>query len=78
MRSFAGNRWPRTEVAGMMKSDGETLEAMAEIYPEAQRFLEVHNALSTLKSSRFEVDPDGRARCYVQPFGTLTGRNAPP
>jgi DNA polymerase I len=78
VRSFAGNRWPRTEVAGMMKSDGETLEAMAEIYPEAQRFLDVHNALSTLKSSRFEVDPDGRARCYVQPFGTLTGRNAPP
>ena len=76
--SFAGNRWPRTQAAGVLRSDEETLEQMAEIYPEAGRYLELHRTLSTLKSSRFEIDPDGRSRCYVHPFKTLTGRNAPP
>jgi hypothetical protein len=78
VRSFAGNRWPRTAISGAFKSDGETLKAMANLYPEAGRFYDLHSALSTLKSSRFRVDPDGRSRCYVHPFKTLTGRNAPP
>jgi DNA polymerase I len=68
--------WPLTET-GRPRTDNETLEDLAKIYPQVQILHECMRTLNVLKNSKLKVWPDGRSRCWLNPFGSDTGRNQP-
>ncbi len=84
-------RWPTTK-SGMYATDIETLEKLSGIHPLAKSLLSVKRKMTCIKYLTVEEKNDvlakrklrtsisslGRIHCYVNPFGTTTGRNAPP
>jgi DNA polymerase-1 len=67
--------WPRT-TAGLELND-ETFKDMAERYPKLQPLRQLRQALDILRLADLPVGRDGRNRCLMSPFGTITGRCAP-
>lgn len=86
-----GAQWPTTK-SGMYATDMETLEKLASVHPFVKALLSVKRKMSCIKYLTVEEKKDvlakrklrtsisslGRIHCYVNPFGTTTGRNAPP
>jgi DNA polymerase-1 len=68
--------WPRTP-KGRLKSDDDTLRAMALAYPILNPLRELRATLSTMKHWTLAVGADGRNRTSLRPFTTQTARNAP-
>ncbi len=69
-------RWPRTE-SGIPAQDDDTWKAMAALYPQLNNLRELVSTLGKMKLTDLAVGTDGRNRCWLNPFGSATGRNQP-
>ena len=79
------SRWPTSEKTGGFKKDEETLEKFrhiteVEALHQTNKLLQNLTWFSNYESSRFKdsMGSDGILRPFFGPFGTQTGRNAPP
>jgi hypothetical protein len=63
--------------SGRPALDRNTFKKMAERYPEIEPIRDLRGLLSQLKFFDLPVGDDGRTRCDVYTFSTITGRNAP-
>lgn len=80
------DKFPVSGKTKKFKKDDDTLEFFGGKYPIFEEFRQVKKALNQLKWYRPEALPDfinnvgsdNRLRCYFNPYGTQTGRNAPP
>jgi hypothetical protein len=71
-----GIAWPRLPSGELALDDG-TFRDMAASHPELQPLRQLRQALAMLHLADLPVGPDGRNRCLLSPFGTITGRCAP-
>jgi hypothetical protein len=71
-----GMSWPRLP-SGELALDDDTFKDMAEAFPALQPLRQLRQALATLHLADLPVGTDGRNRCLMSPFGTITGRCAP-
>ena len=71
-----GIDWPLTTTGRQDLSD-ETWRDMARLHPQVRSLRELRSTLSTFDPSALAVGRDGRNRAPLQPFSTITGRNAP-
>jgi hypothetical protein len=86
-RTFKGSRWeqyvasrklpwPRL-ASGKLSLHRDTFRRMGERFPEVGPIRALRGLLSQLRHFELPVGDDGRTRCGVHTFGTITGRNAP-
>ena len=68
--------WPVLPSGNLDLSD-ETFKGMARTNPELSELHELRNTLSKLKLSEISVGEDGRNRCLLSIYGSITGRNQP-
>lgn len=68
--------WPR-HPSGALALDREVFSDTAERYPELYPLHDLRATLAKMNRSGLEVGPDGRARCMLSPFASVTGRNQP-
>jgi hypothetical protein len=71
-----GIPWPRLWT-GELALDDDTFKDMAESYPALQPLRQLRQSLAMLHLADLPVGKDGRNRCLMSPFGTITGRCAP-
>lgn len=71
-----GIPWKRTE-EGNLSLDYETFKTMAQVYPQLEALKVLRHILGQLRLSEIPVGSDGRNRCLLSPFSSLTGRNYP-
>jgi hypothetical protein len=69
--------WPLTPKTRKPKLDEDTRKAMVALYPELEPFHQLKKTLGKMRIANMTVGPDGRNRPGLQPFQTITGRNAP-
>jgi hypothetical protein len=69
-------RWERLP-SGRLKLDEETFKAMSKIYPEIIPLRHLRDSLAKLRLNALQVGSDGRNRCLLSPFSSITGRNQP-
>ena len=53
------------------------LKSMIGTYPLLKLFYEDKRMIDAVKNLKLEIGSDGRNRCWLNPFGTKTGRNNP-
>ena len=53
------------------------LKSMIDTYPLLKVFYEDKRMIDAIKNLKLEIGSDGRNRCWLNPFGTKTGRNNP-
>jgi len=53
------------------------IKSMIETYPPLKDFYEYKRMIDAIKNPELEIGSDGRNRCWLNPFGTKTGRNNP-
>jgi hypothetical protein len=68
--------WPLTPT-GKLKTDAETLRAMAARCSAVAEFCHSKITLNQLKSFELSVGDDGRSRCMLSAFASKTSRNQP-
>jgi DNA polymerase family A len=71
--------WPRLE-SGKPAIDDETFKAMVERHRELaplRELRQLRKTLAGLRPTTIPVGRDGRARCILSPWGSLTSRNQP-
>jgi DNA polymerase I len=72
------DEWPRTP-SGLLSTDNdEVFEPMAQRYPYLEPLRQLRQTLNRLRSLSLTVGKDGRNRCSLMPFRSITGRNYPP
>ncbi len=71
------NQWPRTEW-GRLSVQDDTFKIMTNRYPELEPLRQVRSMLTQLRELKLTVGSDGRNRCSLAPFRSVTGRNYPP
>jgi hypothetical protein len=71
-----GLAWPRLE-SGELELTDEAFKDLATAHPELQPLHQLRQAMATLRFADLPVGRDGRNRCLLSPFGTITGRCAP-
>jgi hypothetical protein len=71
-----GIPWPRRKT-GELEINDDTFRDQAESYPVLQPLRQLRQALDMLHLADLPVGSDGRNRCLMSPFGTITGRCAP-
>lgn len=71
-----GIPWPRHKT-GELELNDDTFADMADAHPVLQPLRQLRQALGTLRLTDLPVGRDGRNRCLMSPFGTITGRCAP-
>jgi hypothetical protein len=69
-------RWPRLD-SGRLRLDEETFKLMAQLYPVLQPLRSLRDSLAKLRLNALQVGSDGRNRCLLSPFQSITGRNQP-
>ena len=69
--------WPLTPT-GLPSTETQVFARMAREYPETAALGELKLTLNQLDRYRLTVKADSRARSWLQPFGSKTGRNQPP
>ncbi len=72
-----GVPWPQLQ-SGAPQLDRDAFQTMAEEFPEVRPIGELRTAMGQMKATNVIAGPDGRNRAWLGPFGTITGRNAPP
>jgi DNA polymerase I-like protein with 3'-5' exonuclease and polymerase domains len=72
----AGIKWPATET-GRLSTDDDTFREMTRRYPQIASLRELRVALAQMRHPKLAVGPDGRNRCLLSPFGSITSRNQP-
>ncbi|HSY66714.1 MAG TPA: DNA polymerase [Terriglobales bacterium] len=75
-RNGLANRWRRT-TTGMYTADDGYLEEMGEYFPIIEELRQLKKVVLQLQRHRFQAGADGRARCPLWPFSSITGRNQP-
>jgi DNA polymerase I len=68
--------WPH-HPSGAPMLDMDTFKDMTRIYPRLQSLRETRVALGQMRLAELLVGSDGRNRCMLSPFGSITGRNQP-
>ena len=71
-----GIAWPN-HPDGALKLDDDTFSDQAKRWPELQPLHKLRVSLSRLRLTGLEVGLDGRNRCLLSPFSSITGRNQP-
>lgn len=71
-----GIPWGRTEKDNLILED-EYFKSMSRIYPQLENLRGLRHILGKLRLSELPVGVDGRNRCMLSPFSSLTGRNYP-
>jgi DNA polymerase family A len=72
-----GIPWPRL-ASGNLALDDDTFRQMARTYPAVAPIRELRHALGDMRLfADLAVGPDGRNRCLLSAFRSLTGRNQP-
>jgi hypothetical protein len=69
-------QWPRT-ADGDLALDEDTFRIQAALHPELEPLRQTRQMLGQLKRPGLYVGGDGRNRCILSAFSTVTGRNAP-
>lgn len=78
------DQWPRvhrkdgTYSDRLSLDDDETFKEMALRFPELGPLRELRSILVRLRELNIPVGTDGRNRCHLAPFRSVTGRNYPP
>jgi len=69
--------WPRLETGGLALDD-DTFRQMAKTHPAVAPLRELRHALGEMRLfDNLAVGSDGRNRCLLSPFRSITGRNQP-
>ena len=68
--------WPRT-VTGKLKLDEDTFKDMSKAYPSLLPLRNLRDCLAKLRLNDLYVGSDGRNRCMLSQFSSITGRNQP-
>ncbi|MEK7389666.1 MAG: DNA polymerase [Elusimicrobiota bacterium] len=68
--------WPRLP-SGALSLDDDTFKEMSRSHPEIAPIRELRLALSQMRLSDLAVGSDGRNRCLLSAFRSITGRNQP-
>jgi hypothetical protein len=68
--------WPRA-ASGRLELSDEAFEEAAATHPVLHPLRELRDTIGKLRLQGLEVGKDGRARCWLNPFGSKTGRNQP-
>ncbi len=68
--------WPRTPT-GKLKLDEDTFKDMSKVHPSLLPLRNLRDCLSKLRLSDLYVGSDGRNRCLLSQFSSITGRNQP-
>jgi DNA polymerase I len=68
--------WPKLP-SGALALDADTFDEMARFHPELRPLYEVRSSLGEMRLTGLAIGPDGRNRCLLSVFQTVTGRNAP-
>jgi DNA polymerase I len=68
--------WPKLP-SGALATDADTFDEMARFHPELRPLYEVRSSLGEMRLTGLGIGPDGRNRCLLSVFQTITGRNAP-
>jgi hypothetical protein len=71
-----GIPWPQRK-NGDLEINDDVFKDMAESFPALQPLRQLRQALNMLHLGDLPVGRDGRNRCLMSPFGTITGRCAP-
>lgn len=71
-----GIAWPRTPT-GRLALDDDTFRRQALLHPELLALRELRATLAAMQQASVPVGADGRARCSIMPFSSVTGRNQP-
>ena len=72
-----GIPWPRLD-SGELALDDDTFRQMARAYPAVAPLRELRHSLGEMRLfSDLAVGSDGRNRCLLSPFRSITGRNQP-
>jgi len=71
-----GIEWPALPNGGL-KLDADTFSEMAQMHPAVRSLGELRVTLGQLRLRDLPVGPDGRNRCLLSAFGSITGRNQP-
>ncbi len=68
--------WAETST-GLPKTDKKYMEEQVKSFPQLRPLVELRHALSQLKLNNLKIGRDGRNRCLLSPFQSITGRNQP-
>lgn len=68
--------WPRT-ATGKLKLDEETFKERSKAHPSLLPLRNLRDCLAKLRLSDLYVGADGRNRCLLSQFSSITGRNQP-
>ena len=72
----AGIHWPR-HPSGALMLDSDTFKDQARAYPAVNALHELRSTTAKLRLTGLTVGRDGRNRCLLSPFASITGRNQP-
>jgi DNA polymerase I len=72
------NEWPRTPSGLLSVEDEDIFEPMAMRFPALAPLRELRSTLTHLRQLKVTIGIDGRNRCSLMPFRSVTGRNYPP
>lgn len=68
--------WPRT-ATGKLKLDEDTFKEMSKVHPSLLPLRNLRDCLAKLRLNDLYVGTDGRNRCLLSQFSSITGRNQP-
>lgn len=68
--------WPRLP-SGALMLDSDTFKDQARTYPTVNALHELRSTTAKVRLTGLTVGQDGRNRCLLSPFGSITGRNQP-
>lgn len=72
----SGIAWPRLP-SGSLRLDDDTFKTMARLHPVLEPLRQLRKTLAQMRLSELAVGSDGRNRCLLSPFRSITGRNQP-
>jgi hypothetical protein len=72
----AGIPWPRYP-SGTLMLDHDTFKDQARTYPAVNALHELRSTTGKMRFTGLTVGSDGRNRCLLSPFASITGRNQP-
>jgi DNA polymerase-1 len=70
--------WPRTETGLLSLDDEDVFKPMAMRFPTLSPLRDLRTTLVRLHELHLPVGKDGRNRCSLAPYRSVTGRNYPP
>jgi DNA polymerase-1 len=71
-------QWPRTPSGLLSSADDDVFKPMAARFPGLIPLRDLRSTLTHLRQLKVTVGVDGRNRCSLMPFRSVTGRNYPP